>query len=381
MPSRWCLLVSLSLLVGAMLPPHAAAAQVEREDSEVRVLGDDTFATGARVRLAQDSVGDVIAAGADLSLTGRVGGDAVVVGREIALRSSVDGDVYAAGGELRIEGMVAGNARVAGGRVELDAAGEVAGNMSAAGRTVRIDGRVGRYLQVAAGEARIDGRVGGDVEVTGRELHIGPQAVIDGMVTFRGPVPPEVESGAQVTGGVRHVKSDDAEDIGEKVGWAIGVGALLWLLGWFIAGSILIAVCPRLTRSLTQAVRSRPWWSVLAGLLLLVGVPILIVILMVTVIGIPLGLVLLALYLVWLPLGFLIAAAALGDWLLLRLRRARESTTFLRILAFAGALILLAAVACIPVVGQIAVGLAWLAGMGSVATALANRRASIAPAP
>jgi cytoskeletal protein CcmA (bactofilin family) len=360
-----------------MLPHPAAAAQVEREEAEVRVLGDDTFATGSRVRLVQDSAGDVIAAGGDLSLTGRVGGDAVAVGRELALRSTVDGDVYAAGGELRIEGMVAGNARVAGGRVELDAAGEVAGNMSAAGRYVRIDGRVGRYLQVAAREARIDGRVGGDVEVTGGELQIGPQAVINGMLIFRGPRPPDVEPGAQVLGGVRHVQRSDAgEDLADKMGLAIGVGALLWLLGWFIAGSILLAACPLLTRSLTLAVRSRPWWSVLGGLLLLVGVPILILILMVTVIGIPLGLVLLALYLVWMPLGFLIAAATLGDWLLSRLRRGRETSTGLRILAFAGGLIVLGAVACIPIVGQIAVFLAWLAGMGSIVTAFAHRRAS-----
>lgn len=381
MTVRRCLLVGLSWLVSATLPHHAAAAQVEREDAEVRVLGDDTFATGSRVSLAQDSPGDVIAAGGNLGLTGRVGGDAVAVGRELSLRSAVDGDVYAAGGELRIEGMVAGNARVAGGRVELDAAGEVAGNMSAAGRYVRIDGRVGRYLQVAAREARIDGRVGGDVEVTGGELQIGPQAVINGRVTFRGPRPPAVEPGAQLLGGVRHVQRSDAgEDLGDRMGLAIGIGALLWLLGWFIAGSILLAACPRLTRSLTLAVRSRPWWSMLCGVLLLIGVPILIVILMVTVIGIPLGLVLLALYLVWMPLGYLVAAAALGEWVLLRARRGREVTVRQRILALAGALVVLALVACIPVIGQVAVALVLLAGLGSLATAFISRRAGVAPA-
>jgi cytoskeletal protein CcmA (bactofilin family) len=368
-----CALWLLPLAAGVPALAGEAAAEAR---SVMRTLGDDTFAAGQRVRITQGSAGDAIVAGADLNLSGGIGGDAVAAGRRLTLRDTVGGDLYAAGGELRIEGSVNGNARVAGSRIELDPAAAIGGGMSVAGGEIEIDGRVGRYLQVAGGDTHINGSIGGDVEVRGGKLEIGPQAVIEGAVIFRGPAPPQVAAGAQVRGGVQHVQADGdgGDELRRGLRTAFGVGALFWLVGWLVVGCLLIAVWPRGTLAVTQAARTRPGRSLLAGLLVLVGAPVLVLILIVTLIGIPLGLLLLAAYLVWLPLGYLAAAATVGEWLLLRLRRGREPVVRERILAFCGVLVALFLMVRIPVAGGLLALLLLLAGMGSLVIALMVRR-------
>lgn len=369
----------LSLLLVAIAAVPKASGQERNGEQRVvtRVLGDDLFAAGQRLRVVQDSPGDAILAGAELDLDGAIGGDVVAAGRRVLLRSAVSGDLYAAGGELRIEGTIAGNARVAGGRVELEPEAEVAGAMSAAGNEVGIDGSIGSYLQIAAQKAWINGHVGGDVEVSGASLEIGPQAVIDGAVTFRGPAPAQVVDGAQVRGGVHHIarQGRGGDDMRRHLRTAFSVGAWLWLAGWLIVGCVLIAAAPGLTGAITQTVRKRPGWSVLGGVLVLIGAPLLGIVLMVTLVGIPLALLLLAAYLIWLPLGYLVAAATLGEWMALRLRAGHGSISRRdRILAFCGVLILLFLLVRIPVAGKLLGALVLLAGMGGLVLALFDRR-------
>lgn len=373
-----CLLCLLAIVAAA----PARADDAPGQKTVTHVIGDDVFTAGGRVRVTQPSAGDAIAAGSDLSITGAVGGDVVAVGRTVTLRSAIEGDVYAAGADVRIAGTVAGNARVAGARVELEPQAGVDGALSVAGREVDIGGRVGRYLQVAAGTTHLNGYIAGDVEVSGEQLDIGPDAVVDGAVRFRGPAPARVDAGAQVRGGVQHVpaRSHGEAEVRGGIRKAFGAGAWLWLAGWLVAGCILIAALPGVTRGVAQAAHSRPGRSLLMGLLALFGVPVLVLILMVTLVGIPLGLLLLAVYLLWLLLGYLAAVLALGDGLLARLRAGREPAMRERILAFGAVLVVLFLLVRIPVLGALLVFLLLLAGMGSLAVAALGRRHATAAA-
>jgi cytoskeletal protein CcmA (bactofilin family) len=362
------LLLPLLLVIGAPLESAAAEEQGDRGEAVSRRMGDDLFAAGGRVRVTDDSAGDALVAGGDLDLRGHVGGDVVVTGGEVALRNDIAGNLYAAGGRLEMQARVAGNARVAGGTVEFGPEADVAGGMSIAGGEVEVEGRIGRYLQIAAGQARIDGFVGGDVEATGGELELGPNAVVEGAVIFRGPRAPEVAPGAQVRDGVRHLEARgfDGDKVGSGLRAAFGFGAILWLLGWAIVGIIAIGLWPGATGAITATASARPGYSLLAGFLTLVAVPVAILILLVTLIGIPLGLMLLALYLTLLPLGYLAAAAAIGEWLWRRIRGGSGLDKRQRMLALAGALVLLLLLGLIPFVGQLLVLLVLLAGIGSL---------------
>jgi len=359
------------LALASILVGGTRSLASEHGDATVsRQLGNDLFATGADVQLADEIYGDAIVAGGMVTLDATVRGDAMIAGGRLTLRGTVDEDLYATGGEVRLSGHIAGSTRLAGGEIELDRDAVIDSGVSLAGGKVRVDGRLGQYLQVAAGSARIDGQIAGDVEVAGGELTVGPAAVIDGSLTFRGPKPPDVASGAQIRGGVKHIEEKHDTAVLRRM---LGTFALVWLVGWIIVGCVLLTVWPGFARSVTDAATQRFGYSLLTGLLILVGVPVVVLLLMVSFIGIPLALLLLCLYLVMLPLGYLASAAAIGDWLLPRFRSGAAIATRHRMFMLLGVLIALFVVTRVPFIGGIVGLLVIVTGMGSLLLAAAGR--------
>jgi hypothetical protein len=347
------------------------------EESEhaviTRQLGNDTFASGGNVRLTEEIFGDAIAAGGEVVVDAPVRGDALLAGGDVELDGTVDEDVYAAGGEIEVSGHVLGSARIAGGDIELGRDAVIDGAVSVAGGQVTIDGRLGQYLQSAAGSTHINGEIEGDVEVSGGELVVGPGAVINGSVTFRGPRPPEVADGATVRGGVQHIK--EREHAGIKA--FAGMFALLWLVGWLIVAWLALVLWPGFARAVVDTARTRPAASFVIGLLLLVCVPALLIALAISLIGLPLAFLLLCVYLLLLPLGYLAAAAAIGEWLLPRIRRGGAITTRHRVFMLLGVLVVLFVITRVPYLGGLVFLVVLLAGMGSlVLAAFARHRAA-----
>lgn len=343
------------------------------QETVTRRLADDLFMAGSDLQITQGAPGDAILAGGWISTAGTVNGDEVAAGAHISLAANVDGGLYAAGGHVHLDGKVARNARIAGGNVEVGPNAAVQGGLTIGGGQVEVNGQVGKYLQVGAARARIDGHVGGDVDVASGSLDVGPGAVIDGLLTYYGPRPATVAAGAQIRGGVHYV---------ERKQWGYGVhprlrgfgaGAWLWLIGWMVVGSVLLTLWPGFARSVTNVALHRPWMALLLGFVVAVCAPIAVVLLLISVIGIPLALLAFCLYLTLLPIGFLASAAALGEWLLPRVRRGGEISEGQRILMLLGVMVVLFVVTRIPVLGGIGVLLVVLVGVGSLMMASVAR--------
>lgn len=364
-----CVLVSLLL---AVAPLSGAGADDDENDSVSRALGNDRFSAGDEVQLVDEIYGDAIAAGGEVTLDAKVRGDALVAGGRLTLRGSVDEDLYVAGGEVRLSGHVAGSARIAGGEIDIERDAVIDGGVSLAGGRVEVEGRLGQYLQVAGGSVRLNGEVGGDVEVAAGELEVGPATVIEGSLTYRGPKPPEVARDAQVR--VRYIPEARSR-------WPAiaGTFALLWLAGWIVVGVVVMALAPGLARRVAATVQNRTGMSLLAGCAVLIGVPIAIFLLMITLVGIPLGLLALGLYLVLLPLGYLASAFAIGDWLLLRIRRGGEPAMRHRLLMLVAVLVGLFVLTRIPFIGGLIAILLVLAGIGSIVLAAVTGQRGTAP--
>jgi hypothetical protein len=152
------------------------------------------------------------------------------------------------------------------------------------------------------------------------------------------------------------------------------VGAWIWLAGWIIAGSILLALWPGFARSVSEAARREPWTALLLGFAVLVCVPVALLLLILSIIGIPLALLLLWLYLLLLPLGYLSAAVAIGEWLLARMHQGSVVITRERILMLIGVLIVLFVLTRVPLLGGPLRFLLIIAGIGSLVIASAQRR-------
>jgi hypothetical protein len=102
-------------------------------------------------------------------------------------------------------------------------------------------------------------------------------------------------------------------------------------------------------------------------------VPVALVFLSLTIVGIPLALLLFFLYLLLLPLGYLASAAAIGEWLLSRLRSGAAVMTRQRILMLIAVLIVLFVLTRVPLFGGALRFLLIIAGIGSLVIAGAAR--------
>lgn len=361
-------LAGLALTLGLALPAAAG-------DGGRATIGGDEFVAGQNVRVTEPVAGDLFAAGARVDVEAPVAGDLVVMGGQLRLRQPVGHSVFAGGGQLQIESQVGRNLRIMGGQLELSPLGQVSGNVSAVGGQVRLLGPVKGHVMVAGGDVLIDAAVAGDVTATSGELALGPNARIEGKLRYRSGQALQQAPGAQVAGGVELLLSEVAggERSRREHRRGLGIGlASVWTLGLMLVAALLVAVLPGLTAGVSRTLRQRTGMSLLLGLGMLVGVPVAIVLLVVTVIGLPLALLALALYLALLPLAYAGAAIALGDGALQRWRTAQAGHRGWRVGAACLALALLVLVGQLPFLGALIGLAALLSGLGALALQIAQ---------
>ena len=378
----------LSLLVAACAVTSLACnRQMEdpggADDPEVAQLGDDTFMSGNELRLEREVRGDAVLAGERITVAAPVRGDGVFAGGELELSGPFEQDVYAAGGQVHVTGNVAGSGRFAGGRVTFGPDSSARGGVSIAAGRAELTGDFGGYLQVIAGSARLDGHVAGDVLVSGGQLEIGPSAVIDGGLVVRGPREADIAPGAVIRGEVQHVSADAPG----AWGWmAFLLFALVAVVGLALVAGLIGSLWPGFTRSVEEVVLERPGAALLAGLGVLIGAPIAMLLLAFSLVGLPLALLALPVYLMLFPLGYLAAAGSIADWLLQRVHPRASGLWLKRLLTLMLLLLGFTLIGFIPVVGVLSVSVLTLIGMGALVMAAVEahrgrRERAAAPAP
>jgi hypothetical protein len=366
MPQRLILLALCSLLAAG--PLAAAVADPADEDSVEHSVGSDRFAAGRAVSLIGAVDGDAFAAGRRVALDGSVAGDAFLAGAQVEVRGPVGQGLYAAGAFVVASGSVRRNARLVGGTVEVTPGAHFGGGLSMAGGTLSFAGATDGYLQMAGRDATVNGHVGGDLEVSAARIEIGPGARIAGKLRYRSARDPVVAAGAEIGGGLERLPGPPrAWSWGEGAHRALyGVGRGLWLGGSFVLGVLLLLLAPGILVE-TSKLALAEWPLCLGvGFGVLVAVPMAAVLLIVTLIGIPLGLLVLALNAAVLLLGHVVAAVAVGDYALGRWLPARAGAARWRVLGLLGALVALAIVRQVPLVGGLVALLVFLAGVGAL---------------
>lgn len=300
--------------------------------------------------------------GAEDSARASLGDSRFVAGGEVVLDSPVRGNAFAAGGRVEIREKVVKSAFVSGGVVIVT--GAIGRDLYAAGGTIEIDGAVGGDLHAYGERIEFNGTVGGDVELAGDNLRLGPAARIAGRVVYLSGRDIVVDPAAEVAGGV--AKSRKNEEWLRKLGrGATIVGAATFLLGMLLLGGVLVLGMPRFSREAALSIRRKPWQALGLGCAMLIGVPIAIAILVVTLVGIPLALLLAFSYVALLMLGHLIAAIFVGDQALERVGPAKLDSVWWRALFMLLAFIAIAFARQLPIVGDLAWWLLFLAGIGA----------------
>jgi len=361
------LALALALACGAAL---ASEGQEDRWRERVeRSLGADHFGAGATALVGGAVAGDLFLAGGEVIVGNEVGGDLVAAGGTIRIDADTGQDVYAAGGELSLNARVARNARLAGGKLDIGPQAHIAGNLTAAAGKVNVRGPVDGYVLAAAERIYIDAPIGGDVELRSRSIELGPRARIAGALRYAAQTELQRDPAAQIGGGVVRIAPSRTADwtrIGEAAKAAIIAAFWIWNVGMMMLAVVLVLLAPESAARLAETARRRFWTSLLVGFLTLVATPIAIAILLATGIGAPLGLLLLLAYVAVLLVGYSVAGVALGQAVLERIKADCARRRAWQAGAAALALLVLALLALVPVLGGVVAFVALLVGAGAL---------------
>jgi len=220
---------------------------------------------------------------------------------------------------------------------------------------------IGGDVNVGAEYVRIDGRIDGDGRVGAETIVLGPNADIGGEFRYDANEFTQ-DPAATVAGGVVE-DSNLRGNVGtfslpNWVTWVYGLIANLLL------GAILLVLFPAFSARLAGRVSNEPAKTGGVGLLTLVGGPILLALVAITIIGIPfaiLGAIAFG-FAIW--VGVVYGQYAVGAWVL---RRAGRDDRWLALVA---GLVGFALLGAIPVLGGLLVFGALLLGLGALALEL-----------
>lgn len=283
----------------------------------------------------------------------------------IVVRGTVSGDISGAAGTIYIaeSGRVRGSISGAAGDVRI--AGAVGGDVNAGSGNVHVTetATIGGDVNIGADYVRIDGRIDGDVRVGAETIVLGPSAEIGGELRYEADSFTQAP-GATVAGGVV-----EDPNLRGNVGSFVLPNWVTWgygLLANLLLGAILLLVFPAFSARIAGRVSDDPAKTGGVGLLTLIGVPILLALIAITIIGIPIAV--LGAVAFWLAIwaGVVYGQYAVGAW---ALRRAGRDNRWLALVA---GLVGFAILSVIPILGGLLVFGTLLLGLGALLLELRN---------
>jgi len=292
---------------------------------------------------AETRTGGSVVVGADET----VAGDLDVFAGSVAIHGTVEGDVRAVGGTVRIDGTVTGNVSATAGSVVIGPDATIEGSLTGAG-----------------GDVTIAGSVQGDVQVGAEIVRVTETAEIAGNLEYGGTL--ERASGASIAG---TISADSDLGFDSPLGFSIPswiVGIYAFMVG-LLGAVILLGLFPDFSGSVATAGTAQPLRSGAIGIVALVGIPVGLVVLVLTIVGIPLALIGLFIYLLGLWVGSLYGRYAVGTFVLTQL------DTENRWLALLTGFLAVAALGRLPVAGGLIQLVVLLIGLGGLAATLLER--------
>jgi cytoskeletal protein CcmA (bactofilin family)/anti-sigma factor RsiW len=344
-----------AILLAALLAPKPGAAFALRNDESVRVgpdevLQESLLVSGDRVVIEGVVEGDLFAFAERVLVEGEVRGNVYAVAQSLEVDGRVTGSVHAVSERTDVGGRIDGNLYSFSEDVTIAQQGSLGRDLAAAGRGVAIDGAVGRDLMVAAEWLDLRGSVARNALV-----HADRAALFDGA-SIGGDLDVHLQKGRQVEvaegaviGGELH-RLEHGHLFGEKEERFFDAASFLHLgillTAMFLVGMALHAVLPQVF-DVHLETGGDFFRAAGYGLAALLGVPVALVLVALTVVGIPIALIGLWIYLSALLVSGTLVAALVGATVL---RGERASAFGLRLLV---GLVLLGIASILPFVGGI----------------------------
>lgn len=349
----------------------------------------DIKATGAKIRIMSEDATNIYAAGARITIEGKAKQDIWAAGALVNIDTETDGDLYAAGSRVSVKGKITGKARLAGADLKIDA--EIGEALNAAAASIEISGdaklpadsslaaaliefrgTAKDNLSLYADEVVFSGHAAGSVTIEGRHVQLDETARIEGSLTIRSSEEAIISPNATVVGKLTQTGLEDSEFFKEHEDDSDGRGFFLLLsASVFLLGLILVIFARGFVEQGITMLRTQPGRSILWGLVVFFGIPIFVIVTMVTIIGIPIAVATLLLLPFLLILGFTTTTLGVSDWILNR--NSESKKTGQRLLLLAVGVVLLVIIGFVPFLGGLLILLALLFGLGAAAVTLGRR--------
>jgi cytoskeletal protein CcmA (bactofilin family) len=273
--------------------------------------------------------GDLIFSGDHLAIDGTVKGDLIVFAREVTISGQVEGsvlgvawekltdegtigrDLRVISSEIVVNGIVNGSLTVGALKIYTDGDSQIGKGILGYFSETKLEGQVTGPVQITSmTSTRIGGKITGDFNTEGASVEWLSPAEITGNVADHGSEPSSTEQLAKVKigGTYHHFKetTDKQFELIKQFAWV----SLIWFLGSLILSLIFYRLFPRTALEMTEPTATKFRRGLVTGLIGLVGFPIVIVILLLTVVGIPIAIILSLFYVML----FLVAGIPINLW-------------------------------------------------------------------
>jgi cytoskeletal protein CcmA (bactofilin family) len=327
---------------------------------------------------------DLLIAGGTVNVRGEVGEDLMISGGEIHIEGDIGDDVRVFGGEMNVSGKIEGDLLVFGGDIRIEESAEIRGMLKVYGGSVFLAGKVQGGGDVSGGEFVHKGHIGGDLRGRTGRTHIAGR--IDGKSILASRTL-DLSKGAVFEGDVRYWRrngeielepylngSEAVMDPALKgqvmgdVGWTtlmFGFWAA-WIIYILSAALILFLLNFLLTRSFKRAgiALEHLGKSLGFGALYVIGTPIAVIILLLTVIGAPIALVAGSIWGLSMLFTHLLSAVVITHWLKVRYNKAWDRAYLF--LVSLGIYLVIKGVSLIPIIGWIVSLILVMASFGAI---------------
>jgi len=313
--------------IGFGMAPDAVAKPtfaIEESETSTALLAKDQTTNGAYYATAGtvtvDGVvnGDVYCAGQDIYINGRVNGDVLCAGQRVVVRGVVIGDVRTAGQIVDISGRI--NGAVTSFSQQTTVAGDavIGRDLNGASQLVDVNGLVIRDVAIAAQKLSISGQVKGQVNAEVEGVTLSGERPVSGDLIYRASAESSIDQ-KQVGGKVLYTKSVVSErggSEGPKSLFGLFVGfSVLMTIASVATAILLVAIIPRYYEKSLATVNKKIGTTILAGLSVMLGLPIASVLLLISGIFLPLGLMAIFAGLLMHFLAYTFTAYYVGRWL------------------------------------------------------------------
>lgn len=311
---RILIVLCVALLSLAAFPVHAGLVARTGDKislSDDQVVTGDFYVAGNTLSISGKVEGDIYAAAwRSITINGSVDADAVAIGETVQIHGAVDDDIRVVAGEVVIAEYVGGDVVVFAQKLNILSTATIDGEVLFFGGQVDIAGDVAGSVTGKAGKVRIDSAVGGGVDVeTVEPLVLGERAQIEGNVVYKSTHDLVRATGAVVVGEVRQ----EAPTRGGN--GFVPRDAVIPLLVLMFSALVYLLLFREHIGPFVGGVTKRPLLYTGVGFGTLIGTPIVVVLLLVSVLGIPLSFALFFFYLTVLMLALPLSCIILGAFL------------------------------------------------------------------